>query len=89
MQPERWPDDGPAVTDEPYVAFLPPGTAARPSPYSVEGYLNGIGDFAIGAARARGWRRLVAKVLVIALLLPVLIACLQGVLTLARMLLGG
>lgn len=69
-----------------YVEFLPPDATGRPSPYSVEGYLNGIGDFALGAARAHGWQRVVAKVLVIALLLPVVLASAQGVWTLIGLL---
>lgn len=53
-----------------YVRFLDPGRRDR-SPYSVEGYLDGISTFASGAVRVHGWRRTVARVLVILLLLPV------------------
>jgi hypothetical protein len=47
-----------------------------------------VGDFAVGAARARGWRRLVAKVVVVALLLPLAVAVVEGVITLLGLLLG-
>ena len=39
-------------------------TGASPrSPYTVEGMIDGLGDFSRGANRARGWRRRVAQVL--------------------------
>ncbi len=81
-------EDRPRAATEAYVRFVEPGQERRPSPYSVEGYISGVGDFAVGAARARGWRRLVAKGLVVALLLPLAIAVVEGVFTLLSLLLG-
>lgn len=73
---------------EPYVTFVEPGTERRSSPYTVEGYLANIGDFAAGAVRVRGWRRPVAKLIVLALLLPVLVTVIQRLWTLFWLLLG-
>jgi hypothetical protein len=81
-------EDRPRAATEAYVRFVEPGQERRPSPYSVEGYIAGVGDFAVGAARARGWRRLVAKVVVVALLLPLAVAVVEGVITLLGLLLG-
>lgn len=55
---------------ERYVRFLEPHQRGS-SPYTVEGYLSGISSFASGAVRARGWRKTVAKIVVVLLLLPV------------------
>ena len=70
-----------------YVTFVD-ARSTRRSPYSVEGCLQDLGNFSAGAVRARGWRRVAAKVIVLALLLPTALAILRGLWTLLWLLLG-
>ena len=51
----------------------------RTNPYSVEGYLDGMANFASSAGRARGWQRRVAVLVAWAVLIPLGIAVLIGV----------
>lgn len=39
----------------------------RANQYTAEGHIERLGDFAAGANRAKGWRRYLAKLLIIAL----------------------
>lgn len=86
--PSGQPEPARSDAGEPYVTFVEPGAERRSSPYTVEGYLANIGDFAAGAVRVRGWRRPVAKVVVVALLLPVLVTVVQRLWSLFWLLLG-
>lgn len=83
MDPEPGEPDG----DE-YVTFVDARAGQRSSPYTVEGYLGHIGAFSAGAIRIHGWRRLAAKVIVIALLLPIAVAMLHSVWLLLGLLVG-
>jgi hypothetical protein len=51
----------------------------RPHPYTIEGYLLGMGDFATGAVRATGWRRTMAVAVAWAVLIPVGLGVLVGI----------
>ena len=55
------------------------------SRFTFEGELEALGDFAHGTTRATGWRRAVAKLLVLLILLPLLVGV---VLSLARLITG-
>ena len=70
-----------------YVTFVE-GSPGRRSAYTVEGYLADLGHFSAGAVRAQGWRRIAAKVLVLALLLPIALAVLRSLWILLWLLLG-
>jgi hypothetical protein len=78
--------------DEPegdeYVTFVDARAGLRSSPYTVEGYLGHIGAFSAGAVRIHGWRRFAAKVIVIALLLPIAAEVLHSIWLLLGLLLG-
>jgi hypothetical protein len=68
-----------------YVTFVEAGCAHN-SPNSVEGYLANLGAFSAGAVRARGWRRPAAKLIVLALLLPIVVIVLRSIWTLCTLL---
>lgn len=51
----------------------------RPHPYTVEGYLLGMGDFATGASGATGWRRALAVAVAWAILIPMGLGVLVGI----------
>jgi hypothetical protein len=59
----------------------------RPHPYTVEGYLLGMGDFASGAVAATGWRRTAAVVVAWAVLIPMGLGVLVGIVRLLQLLL--
>jgi hypothetical protein len=59
----------------------------RPHPYTVEGYLLGMGDFASGAVAATGWRRTAAVIVAWAVLIPLGLGVLVGILRLLELLL--
>lgn len=71
----------------PYMSFVD-SRCGRRSPNSVEGFLENVGAFAAGATRAHGWRRFAAKVIVIALLLPIAATVLWSLWNLLVLLLG-
>ena len=68
-----------------YVSFVE-ASCARHSPNTVEGYLANLGAFSAGAVRARGWRRPAAKLIVLALLLPLAVTVLRSIWTLCMLL---
>jgi hypothetical protein len=68
-----------------YITFVEPRSGCS-SPNSIEGYLNNLGAFSAGALRARGGRRLAARLIVLTLLLPIIITVLQSVWTLCTLL---
>jgi hypothetical protein len=84
-QPEPASDRPSEVGPERYVRFLDPHQRGS-SPYTVEGYLGGISNFASGAVRVRGWRRPTAKLLVVLLLLPIALTILHWLWTLLDLL---
>ncbi|MCU1689770.1 MAG: hypothetical protein JWN61_2390 [Pseudonocardiales bacterium] len=59
----------------------------RPHPYTVEGYLLGMDDFASGAVAATGWRRTAAVVVAWAVLIPLGLGILVGIGRLLQLLL--
>lgn len=71
-----------------YVTFVDAGAARRSSPYTVEGYLGHIGAFSAGAIRVHGWRRFAARLIVIALLLPIAAEVLHSMWLLLGLLVG-
>lgn len=81
----RGPAAGAGTGTERYVRFLEPHQRGS-SPYTVEGYLGGISSFATGAVRARGWRKSVAKLLVVLLLFPIALTVLHWLWTLLSLL---
>jgi hypothetical protein len=85
-RPDREAGD-PDVAGGDYVTFVD-ARSGRRSSYTVEGYLADLGDFSAGAVRAQGWRRVAAKVLVLALLLPIALTVLRSLWTLLWLLLG-
>jgi hypothetical protein len=70
-----------------YVTFLDPRRIGH-SPNTVEGYLANLGTFSAGALRAHGWRRLAAKIIVVAVLLPIAATVLWWVWNLLGLLVG-
>jgi len=50
------------------------GHSTARSPYTIEGVIDGLGDFARGTSRARGWRRWVAKGLALCMVGPFIAA---------------
>jgi hypothetical protein len=71
-----------------YVTFVDPRRIGN-SPNTVEGYLANLGTFSAGALRARGWRRLAAKIIVVAVLLPIAATVLWWVWNLLGLIVGG
>jgi hypothetical protein len=59
----------------------------RPHPYTIEGYLLGMDDFATGAVAATGWRRTAAVVVAWSVLIPMGLGVLVGVARLVELLL--
>lgn len=83
MDPEpREPDEND------YVSFVDARAGRRASPYSVEGYLAHLGAFSAGAVRVHGWRRIAARLIVIALLLPIAAEVLHSIWLLLGLLVG-